>query len=481
MKENEKLSPMMRRYFEIKESYADCIVLFRLGDFYEMFFDDAIEASKILDITLTGRDCGLGERAPMCGVPHHAVENYIKRLIDYGCRVAICEQLSDPATSKGMVDRDVVRVITQGTIIEENILEQNSSNYLAAVFADTNTFGLAWADISTGEFSLSEYSGDDFLTKLDDMLSSFSPKEIVCNEQFLTEYKKLKFFVASDLKPRAVYNYAYRFDDAHKKLLDQFKVISLKSFECEDKKSAVCAAGGLLEYLKETQKRSLVQFVKLNFVTEKSYMTLDISTRKNLELTERQRDGKKNGSLLFVLDKTVTPLGARMLRRWIDRPLIDSKEIARRLDSVEELAENIEVREELSLALKRVRDLERLAGRVAFGSVSPRDCLSIKETLEAIPSIKEILKNSKSKLLKEINASIIPLTDVKKLLTDAINENSPANLKDGGYINESFNDELCDLKNIKKSSREWISNIEQNERNETGIKNLKIGYNRVFG
>lgn len=476
-----KLSPMMRRYFEIKESYPDCIILFRLGDFYEMFFDDALKASKILEITLTGRDCGLKERAPMCGVPYHAVESYIRKLIEADCRVAICEQLTDPATAKGMLERDVVRVITPGTIIEESMLDDRSSNYLLSVFVDDAAFGIAWTDISTGEFSLSEYLGDDYLSKLDDMLSTYSPKEIICNSKFMTLYKKLQYFVANDLKPRAVYEYAFKFESAAEKLSQQLKVSSLQAYECDDKKFAVSAGGGLLEYLKETQKRNLSQIVKLNFVSDKTYMMLDANTRRNLELTARLRDGKKTGSLLWVLDKCTTSMGSRNLRNWLDRPLQDCKQIAKRQNAVEELLQNVELREELIDNLNSVSDLERLAGRVAFGSVSPRDCLAIESTLAVLPKIKKNLKSAKSSLIMEVNASINTLGNIQKLLSCAISEEAPATTKDGGYLKDDFNEDLLELRNIKRTSREWLSNIEKNEREETGIRNLKISYNRVFG
>ncbi|MDD4839997.1 MAG: DNA mismatch repair protein MutS [Clostridia bacterium] len=477
----EKLSPMMRRYFEIKENYADCIVLFRLGDFYEMFFDDAIKASKLLDITLTGRDCGLGERAPMCGVPYHAVDGYIRKLIAKDCRVAICEQLTDPATSKGMVERDVVRVITPGTIMEESMLDETVSNYLASVYVDKSAFGMAWTDISTGEFSLTEYCGEDYLSKLDNMLSTYLPKEIICNIDFLTVYKKLFYFQSNETKPRAVYEYAYKLEDARKKLLKQLQVVSLEAFECDDKKFAISASGGLLEYLKETQKRNLAQFVKLNYIGDKTYMLLDGNTRRNLEISSRIRDGKKTGSLLSVLDKCTTSMGSRNLHKWLDCPLQDCSKIARRQDAVEEMIENVELREELIDGLKQVADLERLAGRVAFGSVSPRDCLAIASTLSILPTLKSNLKLAKSSMLKEVNASINVLSNIQKLLTSAICEEAPVNTKDGGYLKDDFNKELNEFRNMKKVSREWISNIEQNEREETGIRSLKISFNRVFG
>jgi len=477
----EKLSPMMRRYLEIKDSYADCIVLFRLGDFYEMFFDDAITASKVLDITLTGRDCGLPERAPMCGVPYHAVENYIKKLIDNNFRVAVCEQLTDPKTSKGMVDRDVIRVITPGTIIEEGILDERAANYLASVYFENGGFGAAFCDISTGEFLLSEYSGEDCLAKLDDLLFAFAPKEAVCNSAFMSAYSSLNFFRTHDFKPRAVYEYAYDFNDAERKLLAQLNVASLKPYECDAAKYAVSAAGGLLEYLKETQKRALSQFTRIKFIKNSSVMLLDAATRKNLELSARLSDGKKTGSLLWVLDKCATSMGSRNLRKWLDCPLSDAVSISKRQDGVAELYENNDAREGIYLELKKVSDLERLCGRVAFGSATPRDCLAILNTISVLPAVKEHLKTAQSPILKGIKAAIGNFSDIEKLLFVAISEDAPASTKDGGYIKDGFSKELDDLRNIKNSGRVWIANLEQNERAETGIKNLRISYNRVFG
>lgn len=476
-----KLSPMMKRYFEIKENYQDCIILFRLGDFYEMFFDDALVASKALDITLTGRDCGQSERAPMCGVPYHAVDNYIKKLIDNNLRVAICEQLSDPATTKGMVERDVVRVISSGTIMEETMLDDTKSNYIASIFDAKKGFGLAWCDISTGEFNLMEFVGVDYLQKLDNMLSTIEPSEILCNEEFLLNKLKIQYFLSKEIKPRANYEFAYDAKQSYEKFQNQLGVVSLECFECHNKDLAISASGGLLEYLNQMAKRALPQIVKLNLVKTNQFMILDSNTRRNLEIAERIRDGRKKGSLFGVLDKCQTGMGSRNLKKWLDTPLQDETKILQRQEAVQELIDNIPMREDIKDNLKCVSDLERLSGRVAFGSVSPRDCLSIANTLNQLPNLKNILSKSNAKFLQNLDKNINPLVEIADLLFGAISENAPANTKDGGYLKDTFSSELLELRNIKNESKNWISTIEQNEREATGIKNLKIGYNRVFG
>lgn len=410
--DKDKLSPMMKRYFQIKDNYPDCLLFFRLGDFYEMFFDDAVTASRVLDLTLTGRDCGLEERAPMCGVPYHAVDNYIRRLIENGYRVAICEQLSDPATSKGLVDRDVVRVVSSGTVMEEDILDEKKSNYLCSIFSNANSFGIAWTDISTGEFDVYEYTGEDYLERLSNILGSIAPSEIICNENFLSKYQKVRYFVTNEKRAHCYHDFAYNVSTATRKILSAFKVNSLEVFELQDKNSAICAAGGLLEYLAQTQKRSLGQLTKISFLHDKSFMMLDNATRRNLELTQRARDGKRQGSLLSILDKTATAMGARTLKRWIEQPLQDADSINKRLDAVEDLMSSKALRERLGEAFYSVRDLERLNGRLAYGNASPKDLLSISDTLEAIPQIKQLLSGATSQLVKGINKALNSLETV---------------------------------------------------------------------
>lgn len=478
-----KLTPMMRKYFLIKDNYPDCLLFFRLGDFYEMFFDDAVTASRVLDLTLTGRDCGMSERAPMCGVPYHAVDNYIRKLIENGYRVAICEQLSDPATTqKGeLVERDVVRVVSSGTVMEEDILDERSSNYLCSVYTSSNAFGIAWTDISTGEFCVYEYQGENYLDKLSNLLGSISPSEIICNEDFLAKYPKIPFFKGSEKRAHCYHEFAYGLGVATKKILTTFNVQSLSVFEIENRQFAVCATGGLLEYLAQTQKRSLAQLNKIVFLHDKSFMMLDNSTRRNLELTQRARDGKRQGSLLSVLDKTYTAMGARTLKRWIEQPLQDSNTINARLDAVEDLMASKAVREKLGTSLEQARDLERLNGRLAYGNSTPKDLLSISDTLEVLPQIKLTLKDTSSAMLKKINSDLNPLKSVCTTLQSALDRDGVNSYKNGGYIAKGYDETLDDMRSIKTSAREWLANLEAREREETGIRTLKVGYNKVFG
>lgn len=478
-----KLSPMMKRYMEIKAQYPDCLLFFRLGDFYEMFFDDAEKASAILDLVLTGRDCGLSERAPMCGVPHHAVDNYIRKLIDAGCRVAICEQLSDPATTKGMLERDVVRVITPGTVIEEDILDEKTANYLASVYASGNAFGLAWADISTGEFCLCEYEGDDRWDRLSDILGSVNPAECVCNEKFLEVYRTVQYFRRHETKPVCYHDFAYYFSGATKKLCEALGVASLDAFECADKQYAVPAAGGLFEYLMQTQKRALRQLRSLTYLHDKSFMLLDEATRRNLELTARIRDGKRAGTLLGVLDRTHTAQGARLLGKWIDRPLQNEKAINLRLGAVETLISNRPAREALAAALKRVRDLERLCGRLAYGTARTKELIAVSDTLNAVPEIKAVLKGLKDPLLRQTDSLLRPLDGEAAVLDAALERNNrlQGDDEEKGAIRRGYSEKLDELRDIKKTAKVWLSNLEAQEREETGIRTLKVGFNKVFG
>ena len=472
---------MMKHYFKMKAQYPDCLLFFRLGDFYEMFFDDAVTASRVLDLTLTGRDCGLEERAPMCGVPYHAVDNYIRKLIDNGFRVAICEQLSDPKESKGMVDRDVVRVVSSGTVMEEEILDERSSNYICSIFTNANGFGIAWSDISTGEFNAYEYEGDNYLDRLSDVLGSIAPSECVCNEDFLAKYARVAYFTSAESRPHCYQDFAYAKSSSSKKVLTTFGITSLSVFELEDKPSAVSACGGLLEYLSQTQKRALGQLVKIDFLKDKSFMILDTSTRRNLELTKRARDGKRQGSLLNVLDKTATAMGARTIKRYIEQPLQDADLINRRLDAVEELCSSKSLLENLVASLDSVRDLERLNGRLAYGNATPKDLLSIADTLEAVPVVKGLLKGTESKLLKSLNQYLFTLENVRMTLSSAIDRELVLSYKNGGYVKKGYDETLDSLRDINNSAKVWLAQLEANEREATGIRTLKIGYNKVFG
>ena len=476
-----KLSPMMRRYFEMKEEYPDCLLFFRLGDFYEMFFKDAEIASEILDLTLTGRNCGLEERAPMCGVPFHSVDGYIRKLIEAGQRVAICEQLSDPATTKGMLDRDVVRVVSSGTVMEEDILDERTSNYIVSIFIDDKGFGLAWADISTGEFNVCQYDGADFYNRLGNLLSAIQPSEIISNEAFTSKYESINYFLSSDKRPRCYHDFAYSVPTATKKLCYALRVASLHSFELEGQDRAIAAGGGLMEYLNQTQKRALSQISTINYIRDKSYMVLDGATRRNLELTTRSRDGKRQGSLLAILDKTKTSMGARLMKKFIEQPLQDAGKINQRLDAVEELVADKVARDKLIVALSSARDLERLAGRLAYGNATPKDLYSIAETLAIVPAVKESLKGKKSSLIKTLSGSLDELSKLSSEILSALNPDKLLSYRLGGFIKVGYDKQLDEYKNINDTAKSWLDELEAREREETGIKTLKVHFNKVFG
>lgn len=475
-----KLSPMMSFYLDLKENYKDAIVLFRLGDFYEMFFDDAIKASRILDITLTGRDCGLEKRAPMCGVPYHAVDSYIAKLIAAGEKVAICEQLSDPKTTKGMVDRDVIRVITPGTVIEDNILDEKKNNYIASIYIDNNCAAIAWADVSTGEFNCFELSSNKVL--IEDMLVTINPAEIITNSVSFPIVSEIPSIRMGRLpKPYNYIDSAYNYGNAYKKLLDSFKTQSLQIFECEGNKPIVSVAGSLMEYISDTQKRALCHINGLKLIKNNNFMFLDTATRRNLEITQNSRDSKRYGSLLWVIDKTKTSMGARMLRNWMDQPLINSKKINARLDGVESLINNNPLRTELVESLKQIKDIERIVSKVAYKSVNPKELRTLGESLAILPKIKAALKTENSTILTKIYSNIDEMRDVSELLLKAIKSDCKTLLREGDFIADGFNVDLDNLRNARANGREILAKIEAEEKASTGIKNLKVGYNKVFG
>ncbi len=475
-----KLSPMMSFYLDLKENYKDAIVLFRLGDFYEMFFDDAIKASRILDITLTGRDCGLEKRAPMCGVPYHAVDSYIAKLIAAGEKVAICEQLSDPKTTKGMVDRDVIRVITPGTVIEDNILDEKKNNYIASIYIDNNCAAIAWADVSTGEFNCFELSSNKVL--IEDMLVTINPAEIITNSVSFPIVSEIPSIRMGRLpKPYNYIDSAYNYGNAYKKLLDSFKTQSLQIFECEGNKPIVSVAGILMEYISDTQKRALCHINGLKLIKNNNFMFLDTATRRNLEITQNSRDSKRYGSLLWVIDKTKTSMGARMLRNWMDQPLINSKKINARLDGVESLINNNPLRTELVESLKQIKDIERIVSKVAYKSVNPKELRTLGESLAILPQIKAALKTENSTILTKIYNNIDEMRDVSELLLKAIKSDCKTLLREGDFIADGFNVDLDNLRNARANGREILAKIEAEEKASTGIKNLKVGYNKVFG
>ena len=473
-----KLSPMMQHYMEVKDQYPNVILMYRLGDFYEMFFDDAITVSRELELTLTGRDCGLEDRAPMCGVPYHAVDTYISRLIHKGYKVAICEQLTEPGQGKGMLERDVVRVITPGTVIEDTILDERSNNYIASFYYTDRGCGLAYADLSTGEFNVCQSEGDKAVAEIANVLGSVHAAEIICN----TEGKgRLTEDTTYRVVPTVYYDYAYRHTDAYRTLCEQFGVTTLEAFECEDLRLAVSAAGALMAYLIETQKRSLSHFNKICVVNRKQIMFFDAGTRRNLELTETIRDRRKEGTLLWLLDKTCTSMGARNLRRWVDAPLKDEGAINARLTAVAEIIKNTRLRTDLSRVLSVMRDLERLAAKVSYNSLNPRDVLAIANSLVVLPVVKGVLGMAKSPLLASLCANIQLFERETEVVSHAIADDPPQILAEGGYIADGFNKDLDEYRNAEHMGKDWLKELEAKERTETGIKNLKIGYNRVFG
>lgn len=476
------LSPMMKYYLSVKEKYKDAILLFRLGDFYEMFFEDAKTASEVLDLTLTGRDCGLEQRAPMCGVPYHAVDGYISKLIANGFKVAICEQLTSPEESKGnMLERDVVRVITPGTVIEDDILDDKKNNYLVSIAAYKNTFALAWADVSTGEFNTLDKELTDF-SSIEDALITVTPAEIICNAATLALTRDVSEMRLSKLPKFQNYNeWSFEFSNAEKALKEQFSVSSLEKFEIKDKKACIMAAGALCTYLKETQKRALSHISGLRYIRNEKYMVMDATARRNLEITQNARDGSTKATLLKVMDKTRTSMGARNLRRWLEQPLRDEKEVNARLDAVEELISSSKVRSNLDASLGLVKDLERLCTKLVYGNPSPRDFIAIKQSLEVIPAIKESISQCKNRLLNSLNENMFELESEYNMLADMLEDNPPALTKDGGFIRRGYSEELDGYRSANTDGKSWLAKLENDEKEATGIKNLKVGYNKVFG
>ncbi|MDD2445244.1 MAG: DNA mismatch repair protein MutS [Clostridia bacterium] len=474
------LTPMMQHYLEIKEKHKDAVVLYRLGDFYEMFFDDAIEMSKVLDITLTGRDCGLEQRAPMCGVPYHSVDTYIAKLLKEGRKIALCEQLNE--AKKGVkVERDVVRVITPGTITEDNMLDELKNNYILCVYKSQKKIGVAYSDISTGEFYTTEYT-KNLISNLSDLVVRINPAEIICNNegrQALEEIPVAKLVTLP--KFDIYYNWAFESERAINNLKKQFSNVVLNIYEINDMPEAICACGALLEYLNETQKKSLVHINKIKKIDTAKYMILDIIARRNLELVETIRERKKKGSLLALLDNTRTSMGGRLIRNWLDQPLKDSKEINARLSAVEELCGNLILRDSLKDELSKVSDIERLTSRIGLSLITPRECIKLKKSLSVIPNIKKLLNGTTSQKLNNFHSDIKDFNQIFTLLDCAIKEQPSQNMRDGDFISDGYNNELDELRLIKNHGVEWIAELEAREQNDTGIKNLKIKFNNVYG
>ncbi len=479
----ERLSPMMKQYFGVKNNYKDHILFFRLGDFYEMFFDDAVLASKELELTLTGRDCGLSERAPMCGVPYHSCEIYIKRLIEKGYKVAICEQLTDPKESKGgIVERDVIRIVTPGTLTESTFLDESKNNYLCSVYAEEDSAAMCFADISTGDVHLFKKSGKDVQTEIINELSRFEPVEILFNEKML-DYKTVTAFIRNKLNSSVQLLDNESFDVSVKSgvILKQFNISELCEIGLNEATLEASCVCGLFDYICDTQKALVGRFTEIKRYNDSYFMELDLTARRNLELTETMRNKEKRGSLLWVLDHTETSMGKRLLKAYIEQPLIKPAIIINRLDAVEQLCKQSIIREELSDALSGVYDIERLMTRVMYKTATPRDLKSLSLTALQLPVIKMLLDSFSCKLMVELNKNIHTLSEISGLIENAIVDEPPVTAKEGGVIKEGFNDELDRLRGIIKNGKGIINEIEQREREKTGIKNLKLGYNRVFG
>lgn len=478
-----KLSPMMTQYLEIKENYQDCILFFRLGDFYEMFFEDAKLASKELELTLTGKNCGLDERAPMCGVPFHSAEGYIAKLVEKGYKVAICEQTEDPAASKGIVKREVIQIITPGTLTAQSMLAEKENNYLAAIYIDEKAGGMSisYCDISTGELNVTEYKGDGLYEALINELVKIKAREIILNQNFADSYDVSDIKIITEAYINTVSNEFFSEKSCLEAVKAQFNCISTVAIGLESDSLAILSLGALLNYLLETQKHSLKQITKFNIYEMGKHMALDKATLRNLELTETLYDKKVSGSLLGVLDKTHTAMGSRKMKQWLREPLNNSEEINFRLDGVEELFNNIIVRNNIKESLKGIYDFERLAGRIASGNANGKDLIALRNSIGHIPEIKECLSYNSSEILRRINDEINPLREVYEIIDKAIVEEPPFTIKEGGLIKDGYSDELDSLKYSIKDAKEWISNLEATERERTGIKNLKVGYNRVFG
>ncbi len=475
-------SPMMQHYLDTKKDYKDSILFYRLGDFYEMFFDDAILASRELELTLTGKECGQEERAPMCGVPFHAAENYIARLISKGYKVAICEQMEDPKQAKGIVKREVIRVVTPGTVIESNLLDEKKNNYIMSVYKSGIYFGIAVCDVSTGDFRATQIKETNNFSAALDEISRYSPAEIVVNnlmydttEEIAKIRERFQIYISKQEDNK--------FSNNVEELTSKYNVVdeSENKIEINDKTLCICAINGLLTYILETQKTNLDHINKIILYNNTKYMCLDINARRNLELTEKLRDKSKKGTLLWVLDKTSTSMGGRRLRRWINDPLLDIEKINKRLNSVKELKDNPILRGDIADLLKKVYDIERLVGKISYGNANARDLISLKNSVKQLPELKKIMSNTESTLLKELYNELDILEDIYNIINVAIVEEPPISVKEGGIIKKGYNEEIDKLKMATTDGKNWLIQLEANEREKTGIKGLKVGFNKVFG
>ena len=482
MTQKAEYTPMMQKYLETKEKYKDCILFYRLGDFYEMFFDDAITASRELEITLTGKDCGQAERAPMAGVPHHAAENYAAKLIEKGYKVAICEQLEDPKTTKGIVKRGVIRVLTPGTIVESNLLEEKKNNYIMSIVKSGLYFGVSVCDISTGEFYSCEIKDENNFALLLDEIARFTPSEIIANSMMFECQEEIDKISERFNIYMSKFSDKFFSEDVGDLQLEYNIIENKKEVQnLKERKLAVKSINALIEYLNETQMTSLEHINTITIYNLSRYMTLDINARRNLEITEKLRDKSKKGTLLWVLDKTSTAMGGRLLRRWLNDPLIDTKEIQERLEAVEELKDNIMIRGDITETLRKVYDIERLSGKMTYGNANARDMITLRNSLEKLPEVKQVLSQCQTPKLKELYENLDELQDMHKLIEDSIVEDPPLTIKEGGIIKLGYDEEIDKLKTATTEGKNWIIKLEAEEKEKTGIKNLKVGYNKVFG
>ena len=476
-----KISPGMEQYLNIKKDYEDCILFYRLGDFYEMFFDDALVASRELELTLTSKNCGLEDKAPMCGVPFHAADTYIARMVEKGYKVAVCEQMEDPATAKGIVKREVIRVVTPGTITSQNVLDEKHNNYIASIAALDDRISVSYSDISTGELCLTEFGGDDLLQILSNELVKISPSEIIISQSFSDTFgtEEINYACGAyiDVLPETYFSVKM----CEEKIAAQFKGRSLASLGLDFRPAAVLSLGVLLSYLFETQKQELNNIIDLSVYEVGQTMALDKAAIRNLEITETLFERTVKGSLLGVLDKTKTAMGSRLMSKWLREPLNDVGFVNKRLDGVEELYDEFILRNDLRELLNKVYDFERLSGRIALGTANGKDMIALMQSLSALPDIKSILSSMNSDILQEIHDNINTLDNIYKLISDAIVEDPPFTIKDGGIIKKGYSDKLDELKLSIKDGKEWISTLETKEKERTGLKTLKVGYNKVFG
>lgn len=474
-----EFSPMMQHYLNTKKEYADCILFYRLGDFYEMFFDDAIEVSKELELTLTGKDCGQPERAPMCGIPYHAAEGYINKLVSNGHKVAICEQVEDPKAAKGIVKREVIKVVTPGTNLNSQALDETKNNYLCSIYYQGDVIGFSVADFTTGDFFVTQLKTE---SELIDEINKFVPSEIITNEYFSMSGIDLTFINEKlGITMSELDNWYFDDDTCKAKLLNHFKLNSLDGLGVTDYPTGLIASGALLTYLYETQKSEMSHIITLSPYTTGKYMIIDSSSRRNLELVETLREKQKKGSLIWVLDKTKTAMGARMLRMFVEQPLINKDEITARQDMIEELNSKTIDREELREYLNPVYDLERLMTRISCKTANPRDLIAFKNSLEMLPHIKNIIKNFESLSFRDCYDKLDDLQDIYNLISASIEDEPPITVRDGGIIKNGFSKEADELRDAKTKGKEWLAQLEERERKNTGIKNLKVKYNKVFG